>query len=91
MRLVFLAPVCISISACAPVDPQLTTGPSGNTAYTMKCSGMGRTLEDCFVEAGKLCPAGYDVVNQSTGTRMVPINGALYASRDDSLTIECKS
>jgi hypothetical protein len=31
-------------------------GPLGKTAYSMKCSGMDRTLEQCYVKAGEVSP-----------------------------------
>lgn len=86
--MVFVAVLLLALG-CAPIAPKATTGPSGKPAYTMKCSGFGRTLEDCFVEAGSLCPGGYAVVNQSSGIKAVPISGQFMVARDDSLTIEC--
>ena len=77
-------------SGCASIQPAQFVGPGGNTAYAMNCSGMGRTLEACFQMAGEVCPEGYTVVNQSTGTAAVPVNGGIVAAPRHSLAVECK-
>lgn len=49
------------VSGCASIQPVKFNGPTGKTAYSMKCSGMGRTLEQCYVKAGEVCPNGYSI------------------------------
>lgn len=51
-------------SSCAH-EPERFTGPSGRDAYSMKCHGMGRTLEKCYQKAGEVCPAGYNLIDNS--------------------------
>lgn len=87
-----LAIVAIGLMGCAaPVSVTPITGPDGRTAYTMKCSGFGRDRQDCLVEAGKLCPAGYVVVddNRSIGGAVVT-DGAVILAKREYLTISCK-
>lgn len=80
MRQTVLA-VGIVLGGCA-VSPEQFSGPTGKAAYTMACSGMMRTVADCYREASRLCPAGYTVVAEShTGH----VDGV---SR--RLTVECK-
>jgi hypothetical protein len=55
----------VLLSGCASVNPQPFVGPSGNYAYSMKCSGMGRDWDDCLQKAGELCPDGYSIVGQT--------------------------
>jgi hypothetical protein len=39
------------VVGCAAIEPVQIVGPSGKTAYTMRCSGAGRTLEACYKKA----------------------------------------
>lgn len=56
--------IAIAISAalagCA-VSATPVTGPEGKSAYSLKCAGYGRTLDDCYKKAGEVCPAGYKI------------------------------
>lgn len=73
----------VLLMGCASVEPVAVTGPSGGTAYSMSCAGGGLSMEDCFVKASEMCPAGYDVVSSAAGrSRGRRVDGAL--------TIECR-
>jgi hypothetical protein len=61
-------------------------GPDGRQAYVMRCSGMGRSLADCYQKAGELCPAGYDVVGGQSGSVGA---GTVIALRTD-LVVQCR-
>lgn len=87
---ILLTSVCLGLSACASITPVRISGPNGRAAYTMKCSGMGRTIEACYQKAGEVCPAGWTVVDRSTGTVGMPVNGGFMLAPRYSLTIECK-
>lgn len=90
MRIV-LATSAFLLASCASIDPVPFNGPNGRQAYSMKCSGMGRTLDACYVKAGELCPAGYNIVDRTTGTVAVPtMNGGFMAAPQHSLAVECK-
>ena len=86
--------VIIAISflfvSCASISPVSFQGPNGKQAYSMKCSGMGRTLEMCYQKAGEVCPGGYNIIGQDSSTVAVPINGSIMAGPRQNLTIECK-
>jgi len=75
---------------------QAFVGPNGKTAYSMHCSGMGRTLEACYQKAGEICAAGYSIINSTSGTVAVPTYGGhgkpggTVATPDYGLAIECK-
>lgn len=55
----------VVMTACAEVHPREFRGPNGKTAYSMRCSGMGRTLDDCYQKAGELCPVGYYIIDRA--------------------------
>lgn len=78
------------LSACAAITPKQFIGPSGKTAYSMRCSGMGRTLDACYQKAGEVCPNGYTIIDRASGTVAVPVNGSIMAAPQHNLAIECK-
>lgn len=86
---IFAAVAALSLSGCS-VNPQKFQGPNGNSAYSMTCSGMGRGWDDCYKKAADLCPNGYDVVGQQSGTQVVPTPNGPVGSPRQSLAVECK-
>ena len=90
MRKIIVTSVAVLLAACA-IEPQRIVGPSGKPGYTMRCSGEGRTLEACYKKSGELCPSGYNIVDNASGTVAVPLaSGGFIAAPDHTLTIECK-
>lgn len=89
MRTILLL-VSFLLTSCMAVNPQPFKGPSGKAAYSMKCSGMGRTLDDCYQKAGEVCPDGYHIIDRASGTAALPVNGGLMAAPQHHLAIECK-
>ena len=82
--------VALLLTSCAAIKPQQFVGPNGKTAYSMQCSGMGRTLDACYKKAGEVCPNGYTIIDLTSGTVAVPVNGGLMAAPRYNLAIECK-
>lgn len=78
----------LMLSGCSTIKPLSISGPSGKQGYSMDCvSGTPQ----CFVQAGQLCPNGYDIIDHSkTNSIVVPHYGAypMEVTRE-SLTIEC--
>jgi hypothetical protein len=77
----------LMLGACAPVKAERFVGPNGGTGYSMKCSGMGRTQDDCYKKAGEMCPMGYLIIDRATGT----ICSSYGCAPQHNLAIECKS
>ena len=82
--------VAVFLTSCAAIEPKQFVGPNGKTAYSMRCSGMGRTLDACYQKAGELCPNGYTIIDRASGTVAVPINGSIVAAPQHNIAIECK-
>lgn len=79
------------LTSCASIEPQKFNGPNGRTAYSMKCSGMGRTLDACYQKAGEICPVGYDIVDRTSGTVGYGTGGGKFMfAQQHNLAIECK-
>jgi hypothetical protein len=87
-----LIPFVLVLASCASVQPQEFKGPNGKTAYSMRCSGMGRTLDDCYKKAGEICPNGYDIIDRASGTVGIPVSGGrgMIIAPQHNLAIECK-
>lgn len=86
-----LSSAVLVLASCASIDPQPFVGPSGKTAYSMRCSGMGRSLDACYKKAGEVCPSGYSIIDRASGTvAMTTSTGALLAAPQHNLAIECK-
>jgi hypothetical protein len=74
----------------ASASSEAFTGPNGNTAYNLRCSGTGKDWNDCYKEAETLCPDGYNIIKRSTGVVAAPINGKSTLAPSKKLVIECK-
>ena len=90
MKTALLTFLSLSLISCASISPVSFKGPNGNQGYTMRCSGMGRTLEMCYQKAGVVCPSGYNIVGQNSSTIAVPVNGSIIVAPQHNLSIECK-
>lgn len=81
----------ILLASCASIEPQQFVGPNGRAAYSMRCSGMGRTLDACYKKAGEICSSGYSIIDRASGTVAVPVSGGGFiAAPQHNLAIECK-
>ena len=75
---------------CAGINPVKFKGPNARDAYSMLCSGMGRTWDKCYVKAGEVCPNGYDIIDQRSSTVAIPTGSGMIAAPKQNLAIECK-
>jgi hypothetical protein len=74
------------LTACAAIEPIQFKGPSGRDAYSMKCSGLGRTIEACYKKAGEICPNGYVIIDKTSS--ITGVDGDIYTKQ--GIAIECK-
>jgi len=76
------------LSSCkwGTIEPQAFRGPEGKAAFSMRCSGMGRSIALCYQKASELCPNGYDVIERSSGTIAV---GTIIAPKE-GMVIQCR-
>ena len=89
--IVIAASIGLFISACAPVTPNSFNGPNGRQAYSMQCSGFGRTMDACLKKAGEMCPNGYSVIDRgSNSVAYASATGPFMMMPKESLAVECK-
>lgn len=89
-----LLPIIFSfmfLTGCISVKPIPFNGPNNNQAFSMVCSGAGRTLAECYQVAGSLCSKGYVVIGQGNSMVGVPTASGMILAPKKDLTIECKS
>jgi hypothetical protein len=90
MKRLSIVLVAVFLVSCAAIKPKQFIGPNGKTAYSMRCSGMGRTLDACYQKAGEICPKGYNIIDHISGTIALPVNGSIMAAPQYNLMIECR-
>ena len=74
------------LCGCARATP--ITGPDGQSAYHINCSGIQNSLADCYVKAGEICGGrGYYVLD-----RQEDYSPSVYGGTKTmrSLFIQCK-
>ena len=82
--------LALAAAGCASVNPVPFTGPSGRQGYAMQCSGMGRSIEQCYQVGGQKCPGGYQIVSRSSEMIAVPLNGSVMMAPRTGLVVECR-
>ena len=82
--------ILFGLIGCMSISPTPFSGPSGKQAYSMMCSGMGRTIDACFQKAGEMCSNGYNIIDRSSGTAGFMSQGRLMMAPREQLAIECK-
>ena len=88
MRTILLI-VGLMLAGCS-ISPKQFVGPDGNTAYSMRCSGWGRSLIECYRKSGDLCPTGYTIIDRSSSVVGVLSAGGTIISTRQGMAIECK-
>ena len=87
MRTIFIAGLLLA--GCS-VSPKQFVGPNGVTAYSMRCSGLGRSLYACYRKAGEICPSGYANIDRSSSVFSAPTTSGILIGTHQSLAIECR-
>jgi hypothetical protein len=59
-----LALLAIALPGCAVTATRIH-GNDGNAYQYIECEGFWRTLDDCYLKANEICPAGYEIDNDA--------------------------
>ena len=78
------------LTSCATPEVVRSVGEDGDETYELRCSGVRYIWNDCYDEAERLCPEGYQVLEQlgEAPTRGI-FWGALIPNNVQELVIEC--
>ncbi len=84
----------LSLGACT-TSRQIVL-PSGQTGYTVDCSGSNLSWSHCYRKAGRVCGRGYTVSQKSDNHGGHPVVGDLFglvggSVVDRSLLIQCRA
>lgn len=90
-----LITACLAAAGCAALERDVVTGsfrgPSGNQAYSMACSGGGRSIPKCYARATELC-GQYTVISQTATTlNLQNRDGRLTSVPAREMVVECKA
>ena len=80
----------VLVTSCASIEPKPFRGPNGNAAYSMECTGMGRTLDACYKKADELCPRRWVFVDMVTEMNAVPVGNGFIFEPWYSIAVECR-
>ncbi len=91
LRTLTFCALVLLLAACVTARP--LTLPNGAQGQVVRCNGMARSMADCYVKVGEVCPSGYDVVDASGESRPTIIatgNSLVGGSRvSRSLIVQC--
>lgn len=69
----------VALAGCASAKPVSLS--NGRSNYQVSCSGIQLTLADCYAQAAKACPSGYDVASKDlTSTVLNPFQRSMLVS-----------
>jgi hypothetical protein len=93
----YLAIAILTLAACASsITAVPFKGPNGGQAYTMRCTGKGRTMDQCNRKAADVCPQGYDVIEEKKPAPSAAeiaeamVDDSIKNAPPDHLSVECK-
>jgi hypothetical protein len=91
LKIALILPL-IFLIACGGVHPKPIAGPTGNSAYSMLCSGIHSLKQQCLDKAQALCPHGYTIIPAETFTVEYADSGdGFHMPPKEYMGIECKS
>lgn len=86
MKRIYLVSLVLLVAGCGATATKIVA-PSGKAGYSLNC---GSKLDNCYEKAGELCPNGYTMINQSSGTVGVPFQGGMVIAPQHGMAIECR-
>lgn len=79
----------LTMAGCATSTP--IQGPNGTQAFLISCGSA--VIEQCYEEAAKVCPQGYNFLdkNGNPNTVIMPVGNSYMAVRGrNKMLVECK-
>lgn len=87
MKTALAAISLVVLSACGATSVPM----GGEGKYFVSCDEPGQRLEDCFIEANRICPAGYDVLDRSDkGSDLNQVSRNVSGEKSLNISVQCK-
>lgn len=73
MKSLILLSALMLVAACNTTSAREFKAPDGRTAYLVQCDTVALSMADCYAEATRICPAGYELLNRTevAGDRVI--------------------
>jgi hypothetical protein len=89
-RLATILMAALVLASCATPQVVRSVAEDGGETYTLRCTGVRYIWNDCYDEAERLCPEGYEVLeNLSEAPTRGVFWGALIPDDVQELVIQC--
>lgn len=93
MKLILPVLVAALVAGCSQLQATAFVPEPGKTGYVIEC---GRHTSQCYQQAEKSCPKGFDIMDSSTKVStggLVPVGNTVVASTATNVTlvVSCKS
>ncbi len=88
MKYPIIAYVLVACVSCATSSKIVL--PSGETGFAVDCDGTAVSMSKCYEEAGKVCPSGYDVIDQHQNTGLMVSGNTAGTMQTKGILIKCK-
>lgn len=89
-RITTVGIAALVLVSCATPEVARSVGEDGDETYALRCSGVRYIWNDCYDEAERLCPEGYEVLEQSGAAPTRGIFwGALIPNNVQELVVKC--
>lgn len=83
--------ILISAFAAGCTSANKITLPSGQSGFSINCSGTAVSISKCYEKAGAVCPNGYNIITSHNQSGVMSnIDGRPLATSDKGMIIQCK-
>ena len=87
MKTVVMMAVALMVVACAAKETKPSLGPGGGVLHPVECI---EPVDNCYLEAIRICPNGFNVIEALEGPRISFREGFPLPAKGYSLKVECR-
>ncbi len=87
MKNFLLMAICLLLVSCAAKESKPVLGPHGGVLHPVGCVAP---VDNCYLEAIKICPQGFTVVEAMESPTIAFDSGIPLLAKSYSLQVECK-
>lgn len=87
MKKLLLITSCLLLVSCATKETKPAFGPHGGILHPVACV---EPVDNCYLEAIKICPSGFNVVEAMESPTISLASGIPLLAKGYTLQVECK-